>query len=116
MHFQDQISVEGSVILRDLNKPETGEIIDSDPKAHDVVSRGPACSSQTVVELEVVCPVDRSRSSRKNCSGGTKNGLCWRMPPMMIIGWVRMMSTTVSPPNLARSYIHMTGSLYRGKR
>jgi len=49
MHFQDQISVEGSVILRDLNKPETGEIIDSDPKAHDVVRRGPACSSQTVV-------------------------------------------------------------------
>jgi len=35
---------------------------------------------------------------------------------MMIIGCVRMMSTTIVPPNLARSYVHMTGSLYRGKR
>ena len=36
-------------------------------------------------------------------SGGTKNGLCWRMPPMMIMGCVRMMSITVSPPNFERS-------------
>jgi hypothetical protein len=48
----------------------------------------------------VVC---RLRSSRKNSSGGTKKGFSWRMPPMMIIGWVRMMSTTICPPNLARS-------------
>jgi len=51
--------------------------------------------------LRVVC---RLRSSRKNSSGGTKKGFSWRTPPMMIIGWVRMMSTTILPAqNLARS-------------
>ena len=28
----------------------------------------------------------RSRNSRKNSSGGTKNGFSWTMPPMRIIG------------------------------
>jgi hypothetical protein len=45
----------------------------------------------------------RSRNSRKNSSGGIKKGFSWRRPPMMIIGWVRMMSMMISPPNLARS-------------
>ncbi len=34
---------------------------------------------------------------------------------MMIIGWVRMMSTTIPPPNLAASYFQITGSGYLGK-
>jgi hypothetical protein len=29
---------------------------------------------------------------------------------MMIMRWVRMTSTTRSPPNLARSYVQVTGS------
>jgi hypothetical protein len=33
---------------------------------------------------------------------------------MMTIGWVRSMSIRTPPPNLAVSYSHMTGSLYRG--
>jgi hypothetical protein len=38
----------------------------------------------------------RERRSRRNCSGGIKNGFCWRIPPMTMIGCVRMMSITVT--------------------
>src|SRR5260370_11686401 len=50
------------------------------------------------------------RCSRKNSLGGTKNGFSWRIPPMMIIGCVRMMSTTTSPPKFGSSYTQTTGS------
>ena len=55
---------------------------------------------QIVDGRHLSCVAPRSRSSRKNSSGGTKNGFSWRMPPMMIIGWVRIMSTTISPAKL----------------
>jgi hypothetical protein len=33
---------------------------------------------------------------------------------MITIGCVRMMSSTMFPPNLARSYVHVTASSYFG--
>src|SRR5215813_4113302 len=51
----------------------------------------------------------RSRRSFKNSSGGTKKGFSWRIPPMITIGCVRITSTTMSPPNFARSYTHIRG-------
>src|SRR5205807_3970687 len=44
----------------------------------------------------------RSRNSRKNSSGGTKKGFSWTMPPMRIIGWVRMTSMIRLPPHFVR--------------
>src|SRR5947209_1897502 len=97
---------------------DTEQIIDAALQALDLIG----ClfhlhfHGQIAAGPYVCCVARRSRSSRKNSSGGTKKGFSWRMPPMMIIGWVRIILTTISPPNLARSYIHMTGSLYRGNR
>ena len=59
----------------------------------------------------VVARVARSRIR----PGGTKNGFTCRMPPMMTIGCVRMMSMTMLPPNLARSYVQTTASSYFGR-
>src|ERR1700720_744891 len=48
------------------------------------------------------CPGRRARISCRNSSGRTKNGLCWRMPPTMTNGWVRMMQITQPPLNFER--------------
>ena len=45
----------------------------------------------------------RSRSSRRNWSGGTKKGFVCRIPPMMTTGCVRKMSMVAVAPNLVRS-------------
>src|ERR1700732_3835018 len=47
-------------------------------------------------------PARRARISCRNSPGGTKKGLCWRMPPTMTNGCVRMMSITASPLNFER--------------
>lgn len=52
----------------------------------------------------------RARSSRRNSSGGTKNGFSCRMPPMITIGCVLMMSITTLAPNWAKSYVQTTAS------
>src|SRR5439155_23717860 len=66
-----------------------------------------ACSTfaSIVRELQAATLVRgarRSRNSRKNSSGGTKNGFSSTMPPMRIIGWVRMTSMIRLPPHLVR--------------
>ena len=45
----------------------------------------------------------RSRISRRNWSGGTKNGFSCSTPPMITAGWVRRMSTVTLDPNFVRS-------------
>src|SRR5580700_387959 len=57
---------------------------------------------QPAVTGRADCPVSRARISCRNSPGGTKNGLCWRMPPTMTNGCVRMMSLTASPLNFER--------------
>jgi len=96
---------DGSLPLQIAGKRQnTDQIIDAALKALDLGGTfhfppsGQAADGGAA--LRVVC---RLRNSRKNSSGGTKKGFSWRTPPMMIIGWVRMMSTTICPPNLARS-------------
>jgi hypothetical protein len=52
----------------------------------------------------------RASSSRRNSSGPTYSGFCCSTPPRITIGWVRRMSSATRAPNLALSYVHMTGS------
>src|SRR6266550_4108104 len=58
--------------------------------------------AQPAVVGRADCPARRARISYRNSAGGTKNGLCWRMPPTMTNGCVRMMSITASPLNFER--------------
>src|SRR5262249_41721655 len=50
----------------------------------------------------LLCPVP-SRSSRRNSSGGTKNGFSWRTPPIITIECVRKQFMTMLAPNRVRS-------------
>src|SRR6266852_8189403 len=68
---------------------------------------------QPAVTGRADCPARRARISCRNSPGGTKNGLCWRMPPTMTNGCVRMMSITASPLNFERWYVQMTASSWR---
>jgi len=61
-----------------------------------------ACIVRQLQTVALVRGARRSRNSRKNSSGGTKNGFSWTMPPMRIIGWVRMTSMIRLPPHFVR--------------
>src|SRR6476660_2321937 len=80
---------------------EAGQIINAALKTLDLVGGMFELHfhGQPAVAGRAGCPARRARISRRNCSGGTKNGLCWRMPPTMANGCVRIISITVSPPN-----------------
>jgi hypothetical protein len=45
-----------------------------------------ACIVRQLQTVALVRGARRSRNSRKNSSGGTKNGFSWTMPPIRIIG------------------------------
>src|SRR5258708_37078482 len=94
---------------------EADQIINATLKALDLVGGmfELHCHGQSAVAGRAGCRARRARISCRNSPGGTKNGLCWRMPPMMTNGCVRMMSITTSPLNVERSYGQMTRSRCR---
>src|SRR6267154_1456360 len=65
------------------------QVIDAALKAFDLgCTFHFSISAQAADGGAALCTVCRSRSSRKNSSGGTKKGFSWRIPPIIIIGWV----------------------------
>src|SRR5207245_11501465 len=68
---------------------------------------------QPAVAGRAGCPARRARISRRHSPGGTKNGLCWRMPPTLSNGCVRMKSITASPLNFERRYVKITATTWR---
>src|SRR4029077_30629 len=85
---------------------EAGQIINAALKALDLVGGmfelHLHVHGQPAFAGRAGCPARRARISRRNSPGGTKNGLCWRMPPTMTNGCVRIMSITASPLNCER--------------
>src|SRR6476659_6894973 len=83
---------------------EANQIINATLEALDLVGgMFELCfHGQPAVAGRAGCPARRARISCRNCPGGTKNGLCWRMPPTMTNGGVRMISITASPLNFER--------------
>src|ERR1700732_3899307 len=83
---------------------EADQIIDVTSKALDLVGGmfELRFHGQPAATGRAGCAARRARISFRNSPGGTKNGLCWRMPPMMTNGCVRMMSITAAPLNFER--------------
>src|SRR5207245_8976273 len=71
---------------------EADQIINATLKALDLVGGMFELHfhGQPAVAGRAGCPARRARISRRNYPGGTKNGLCWRMPPKMTNGSVRI--------------------------
>src|SRR5260370_3541048 len=94
---------------------EADQIINATLKALDLVGGmfELHLHGQPAVTGRADCPARRARISCRNSPGGTKNGLCWRMPPTITNRVVRIISITSSPLNFERRQLKLTASSRR---
>src|SRR5258706_14098349 len=94
---------------------EADQIINATLKALDLVGGMFELHfhGQPTVAGRAGCPARRARISCRNSPGGTKNGLCWRMPPSMTNCCLRIIAVILSPLNCERCYVQKTAASWQ---